>query len=145
MRYSLCNLFAFIAACAFFLLFCKESLFKWTSSRFDRGFWVAHLLSYLFWLPPVSVENINADIPLAKACVNDADKFCQKLEAGVTVLACLRERKEELSSECKSEVFERQTEASKDWRTDSELYKACEVKLESVTHSILFSCFALGC
>lgn len=85
-------------------------------------------------------ENINADVPLAKACVNDADKFCQKLDAGVTVLACLREKKDDLSSECKSEVFERQENAANDWRTDNELLKACEVRFSWFFQIIAFIC-----
>ena len=44
------------------------------------------------------------------------------------MLACLREKKEELSSECKTEVFERQAGAADDWRTDTELFKACKVR-----------------
>jgi len=44
------------------------------------------------------------------------------------VLACLREKKEELSSECNTEVFDRQAGAADNWRADTELFKACEVR-----------------
>ena len=60
--------------------------------------------------------------------MNDAEKFCKNLEAGVTVLGCLRDKKDELTSDCKAEVFERQTGAADDWRTDIELFNACEVR-----------------
>lgn len=66
-------------------------------------------------------------MPLANACVADAEKLCKDLEKGATVLACLREKKEELSADCKTEVFDRQAVAADDWRTDIELFKACEV------------------
>ena len=75
----------------------------------------------------MAAENINSDLPLAKACKADVEKLCTTLAAGTTVLACLREKKEELSSECKTEVFDRQAGAADDWRTDTELFKACQV------------------
>lgn len=79
------------------------------------------------YLAALDAGNINADLPLAKACQGDVEKLCKNLAAGTTVLACLRGKKEELSSECKTEVFERQVGAAEDWRIDSELVKACEV------------------
>lgn len=45
----------------------------------------------------------------------------------MTVLGCLREKKDELTPDCKAEVFERQAGAADDWRTDVELFKVCEV------------------
>ena len=81
--------------------------------------------------------NINADIPLATACVADAEKLCQNLEKGTTVLACLREKKEELTADCKTEVFDRQAVAADDWRTDIELFKACEVGIDTVPFASL--------
>ena len=71
--------------------------------------------------------NINADVPLATACASDAEKLCKDLGKETTVLACLRENKEQLTQDCKTEVFERQALAADDWRTDIELFTACEV------------------
>lgn len=76
----------------------------------------------------IRAGNINADLPLATACVTDAETLCKNLEKGKTVLSCLREKEQDLSAECKTEVFERQAVAADDWRTDIELFKACEVR-----------------
>ena len=86
------------------------------------------ILSVLLSQVYMAAENINSDLPLAKACKADVEKLCTTLAAGTTVLACLREKKEELSSECKTEVFDRQAGAADDWRTDTELFKACQVR-----------------
>lgn len=72
--------------------------------------------------------NINADLPLANACVADADKLCKNLAKDVTVLGCLRDNKDQLTEECKAEVFERQALGADDWRADIELFNACEVQ-----------------
>ena len=90
----------------------------------------------------MAAENINSDLPLAKACKADVEKLCTTLAAGTTVLACLREKKEELSSECKTEVFDRQAGAADDWRTDTELFKACQVRRIAYTYRATAShCF----
>ena len=49
------------------------------------------------------------------------------MDKGGHALACLRDNKDKLSDACKAEVFERQAVAADDWRTDPELFAACQV------------------
>ncbi|KAK9867536.1 hypothetical protein WJX84_008718 [Apatococcus fuscideae] len=72
-------------------------------------------------------SNINKDLPLARSCQHDVEKLCKDIRGDTNVLSCLRSKKEELSSECSDEVFERQLDAADDYRTDPALFKACEV------------------
>nr|QOL01068.1 putative extracellular protein CSOL_002 [Pseudococcomyxa simplex] len=76
-------------------------------------------------------DNINRDLPLAKACKADAEKLCAGNFEHYSILGCLREQVEELGAACKEEVFKRQAEAANDWRTDKELKEACEADVAS--------------
>eukprot|EP00884_Botryococcus_braunii_P022595 jgi/Botrbrau1/9019/Bobra.0148s0119.1 len=75
-------------------------------------------------------ENINKDLPLAKACLGDVEKLCANIQNEMSVLACLRQNKEKLSTGCSDEVFQRQQVAVDDWRTDKELFTACKGEVE---------------
>ncbi|CAL5218414.1 g90 [Coccomyxa viridis] len=75
--------------------------------------------------------NINMDLPLAKACKADAEKFCANKYENYGILGCLREQYEDLGAACKEEVFKRQAEAANDWRTDKELNEACQADVKT--------------
>eukprot|EP00884_Botryococcus_braunii_P009912 jgi/Botrbrau1/18922/Bobra.177_2s0076.1 len=72
--------------------------------------------------------NINKNLPLAEACKDDAAKLCKDEDATDpgAILPCLREHKDGLSKPCSEEVFKTQLEAAKDFRTDADLYAACD-------------------
>jgi len=80
--------------------------------------------------------NINKDIPLAVACLEDIKKLCTKddiyPEEPAAILTCLREVKEELSSGCSEEVFRTQIDAANDFRADAMLHELCEADAESL-------------
>ncbi|KAK9857617.1 hypothetical protein WJX84_000703, partial [Apatococcus fuscideae] len=73
-------------------------------------------------------ENVNANVPLAKACKEDATKFCKDadLKDPGFVLACLRDNIEALADTCKNEVFATQLQGAKDYLADADLKNACE-------------------
>eukprot|EP00884_Botryococcus_braunii_P009911 jgi/Botrbrau1/18921/Bobra.177_2s0075.1 len=73
-------------------------------------------------------SNINKNIPLAEACKDDAAKLCKDEDATDpgAILPCLREHKDGLSKPCSEEVFKTQLEAAKDFRTDADMYAACD-------------------
>lgn len=74
-------------------------------------------------------KNVNKDTPLARACKDDASKFCKDVsdtESPGSVLACLRDKKSKVTAGCKTEVFRTQQEANEDFRTDYKLYTACK-------------------
>lgn len=64
-----------------------------------------------------------------KLRTQDAEKLCKNLPSGSSLLSCLRSKKEQLTEACSAEVFQRQTDAADDWRTDVELHKACKVSV----------------
>ena len=61
---------------------------------------------------------------------------------GQTVLGCLRTNKKKLSPMCNSEIFERQEYAADDWRTDTQLAKACAVRVCCGLHLSCLHCSA---
>jgi len=75
-------------------------------------------------------SHINKDVVLARACKADVAKLCKdqsdESDPG-SVLACLRDRKAELSgAACKAEVFRTQAEVAADYRLDYKLYRMCK-------------------
>eukprot|EP00798_Chlamydomonas_sp_ICE-L_P019059 gene19059-25662_t len=74
-------------------------------------------------------DNINKDVPLAKACVEDAAKLCPEvsdLSSPGSTLQCLKEKKQKVvSKRCKSEIFRTEIEAVEDFRSDYKLRTAC--------------------
>jgi len=84
--------------------------------------------------------NINLNIPLAKACKVDADKFCNVTwffgyKAG-QVISCLRDVKDRLAPACSKQVFKVQLEAAEDYRADAMLYEACKGDAESLCSDV---------
>lgn len=80
--------------------------------------------------------NINLDLPLAKACLNDVQKLCSKLEPGESALSCLRDQKDQVSGKCASEILIRQEDAADDFRLDKELFDACQDDAQSVCSGV---------
>lgn len=73
--------------------------------------------------------NINHDVPLARACKDDAAKMCPKasdINSPGSTLACLRDSKSKLGNACKNEVFRTQLEATEDYKSDYMLFTACK-------------------
>lgn len=75
-------------------------------------------------------KNINKNIPLAKRCKKDADKFCNVTwffgyKSG-QVISCLRDVKKQVSKGCKQQLFKIQLDGAKDFRADPNLYEACK-------------------
>ncbi|GAX78146.1 hypothetical protein CEUSTIGMA_g5588.t1 [Chlamydomonas eustigma] len=75
-------------------------------------------------------SNINANIPLAKACKVDAEKSCNVTwffgyKSG-QVIACLRDIKSSLAPSCQKELFKVQKDAAEDFRSDVQLGEACK-------------------
>ncbi|GFR44890.1 hypothetical protein Agub_g6234 [Astrephomene gubernaculifera] len=85
-------------------------------------------------------SNINANVPLAKACKVDADKFCNVTwffgyKSG-QVIACLRDVKAQVSKPCKHQLFKVMQEAAKDIRADPMLYEACKEDTETLCKDV---------
>ncbi|GIL97843.1 hypothetical protein Vretimale_3387, partial [Volvox reticuliferus] len=85
-------------------------------------------------------SNINANVPLAKACKADADKFCNVTwffgyKSG-QVIACLRDVKTQVSKPCKQQLFKVMLEAAIDIRADPMLYEACKEDSDSLCKGV---------
>ncbi|KAG2452551.1 hypothetical protein HYH02_002788 [Chlamydomonas schloesseri] len=85
-------------------------------------------------------SNINANVPLAKACKIDADKFCNVTwffgyKSG-QVIACLRDVKSQVSKPCKQQLFKVMLEAAIDIRADPMLYEACKEDTETLCKGV---------
>lgn len=88
----------------------------------------------------------------AKACKDDASKFCNLTwffgEQAGQVTGCLRGVTDRLSKKCKKEVFKIKKDAADDYRADPLLYQACKVSEERGRPHILGLCVGLphwGC
>lgn len=87
-------------------------------------------------------SNINANIPLAKACKVDAEKFCNVTwffgyKSG-QIIACLRDIKKKLSPKCEREVFKVQHDAAIDFRADPLLFEACQKDADTLCKGVKF-------
>mmetsp|Transcript_34914 Transcript_34914/g.77608 ORF Transcript_34914/g.77608 Transcript_34914/m.77608 type:complete len:994 (-) Transcript_34914:752-3733(-) len=84
--------------------------------------------------------NINRNIPLAKACKLDADKFCNVTwffgyKSG-QVISCLRDVKNQVSKSCKVQLFKVMMDAAVDIRADPMLYEACKDDSENLCKGV---------
>ncbi|KAI8465216.1 MAG: hypothetical protein J3K34DRAFT_379960 [Monoraphidium minutum] len=74
-------------------------------------------------------KNINFNVPLAKACKLDAEKMCNATWFfGPTegrVIACLREAKDQVTNNCRVQLFKAQRAAARDYRADPAIREAC--------------------
>ena len=71
-------------------------------------------------------EDISLDAPLALSCEEDRKSLCPDAPwGGGAVEQCLKERRSELSTQCKLEVFRREVEESEDVRYDAFLAETC--------------------
>ncbi|CAL8082408.1 unnamed protein product [Calicophoron daubneyi] len=72
-------------------------------------------------------ESIILDPELAKACENDRRRFCSTVvEGDAKVINCLRDHREELSTECHVKVFQREELVALENRADYTLGKVCQ-------------------
>lgn len=79
-------------------------------------------------------EDYRLNYRLNKACDNEIDELCpdvcspfQGQACGGTVIACLKEKQENITSDdCKSELFKTEVKESKDVRNDAVLKEACQ-------------------
>jgi Golgi apparatus protein 1 len=80
-------------------------------------------------------NNVNADVPLARACKDDAAKICggqnDKASPG-SVVACLRGNTRKLAPACAKQVLRAQLEAADDYRLDARLRGACEASVKTL-------------
>eukprot|EP00197_Chlamydomonas_leiostraca_P010927 CAMPEP_0202884756 /NCGR_PEP_ID=MMETSP1391-20130828/41312_1 /ASSEMBLY_ACC=CAM_ASM_000867 /TAXON_ID=1034604 /ORGANISM="Chlamydomonas leiostraca, Strain SAG 11-49" /LENGTH=982 /DNA_ID=CAMNT_0049567983 /DNA_START=167 /DNA_END=3115 /DNA_ORIENTATION=+ len=81
-------------------------------------------------------SNINKNVPLARACKMDADKFCNVTwffgyKAG-QIISCLRDVKNQVSKNCKVQLFKVQLDAAQDMRADPLLWEACKDDSENL-------------
>lgn len=84
--------------------------------------------------------NINLNVPLAKACKIDAEKFCNVswffgYKTG-QVISCLRDIKDRLAPACQRLVFRVQMDAAEDYRADVQLYEACKADAETLCKDV---------
>ncbi|WIA10933.1 hypothetical protein OEZ85_011098 [Tetradesmus obliquus] len=86
-------------------------------------------------------SNINKNLPLAKACASDAEKYCKDMQwysgyRNGSVIGCLREVKDKLQAGCRKEVFKVQLDAAYDYRADQMLHEACEKDAETLCKGV---------
>ncbi|KAF6266246.1 hypothetical protein COO60DRAFT_1470052 [Scenedesmus sp. NREL 46B-D3] len=80
-------------------------------------------------------KHINKDPALARACKDDAAKFCKSVSDSSTpgsVLICLRGNQKKLTTQCKGEILRTQAEIAEDWRLDPQLYSACSASADKL-------------
>lgn len=71
-------------------------------------------------------EDMSLDTPLALMCADDRAKLCKDTAwGGGLAEQCLKERRVELSTQCKLEIFRREVEESEDVRYDAFLSDMC--------------------
>ena len=71
-------------------------------------------------------EDVSLDTPLALMCEEDRKKLCADTEwGGGATEQCLKDKRQELSTQCKLEVFRREVEESEDVRFDGFLAEKC--------------------
>ncbi|GFH23194.1 uncharacterized protein HaLaN_20773, partial [Haematococcus lacustris] len=85
-------------------------------------------------------SNINRNIPLARACKVDADKFCNVTwffgwKQG-QIISCLKDVQKQLSKPCKVQVFKVMLDAAMDVRSDPQLWAACKEDADQVCQGI---------
>ena len=71
-------------------------------------------------------QDVSLDAPLALMCEDDRAKLCADTEwGGGATEQCLKDKRAELSTQCKLEVFRREVEESEDVRYDAFLSDVC--------------------
>ncbi|GBF99737.1 hypothetical protein Rsub_12450 [Raphidocelis subcapitata] len=74
-------------------------------------------------------KNINANVPLARACKADAEKLCtntpQYGPKDGRIIACLKDARAVVSPGCRSELYKQLTATARDYRADPSLKEAC--------------------
>ena len=77
-------------------------------------------------------EDVSLDTPLALMCEEDRKKLCADTEwGGGATEQCLKDKRQELSTQCKLEVFRREVEESEDVRFDGFLAEKCGTDKEA--------------
>lgn len=83
--------------------------------------------------------NINLDLNMAADCKADAKKLCGYVKEYTfpgKVIACLREKKGDLSDKCKRRISRAQVDAADDYRLDASLYSACKADADTVCKAV---------
>lgn len=79
-----------------------------------------------------AAADIRMDRPLADACADDAAKLCAGTEPGeARVLRCLQDKREELSYECRSTLFDQEVRLAEDIDFQVPMKKACAREVTS--------------
>ena len=77
-------------------------------------------------------EDVSLDTPLALMCEDDRKKLCAETEwGGGATEQCLKDKRQELSTQCKLEVFRREVEESEDVRFDGFFAEKCSADKEA--------------
>ncbi|KAL4418908.1 hypothetical protein ABPG77_004061 [Micractinium sp. CCAP 211/92] len=78
-----------------------------------------------------TASNVNANLPIAKACKKDIGELCSKVspEDEGAVLGCLRRRRKKLRGKCEALVFQLEQASSDDYRLDTPLVAACKADI----------------
>eukprot|EP00879_Flechtneria_rotunda_P000602 GHRR01000712.1.p1 GENE.GHRR01000712.1~~GHRR01000712.1.p1 ORF type:complete len:883 (+),score=207.41 GHRR01000712.1:2504-5152(+) len=86
-----------------------------------------------------SSKHINRDISLARACKDDAAKFCKDVDDNKSpgsVLLCLRANQKKVATPCKGEILRTQAEIAADFRLDPKLYDTCHGSVEQLCKDV---------
>ncbi|GAB4823102.1 hypothetical protein N2152v2_010148 [Parachlorella kessleri] len=84
----------------------------------------------VFYFVKMEVNDYRNDVVLAEACKADVDQFCQNVGPGEgRVHACLRERLEELSPDCRREQLKLMVLQARDVRLRPKLQRLCSEEL----------------
>ncbi|XP_068684167.1 Golgi apparatus protein 1-like [Montipora foliosa] len=82
----------------------------------------------IFRLAELSSDDFHLDRPLYYACIDDRERFCEKIPSGEgRVYKCLKKHKKEetMSDECREKLRERQKVEAKDPKANYPLMKNC--------------------
>ncbi len=94
------------------------------------------------------VQDFEANIALAAACRDDADKFCKEKKDGAEVHACLREHSAELQDDCRKEEMRLEAKEAENINLSANLLRACRDERQSFCGSVapggarVFRCLA---
>jgi len=84
-------------------------------------------------------SNINQDPVLARACKEDANKFCKDLSMATEpgkIITCLMDKKEDLMPKCKKVIVQRQIDATRTVDADAPLLEDCKEDLDTICADI---------
>jgi len=82
-------------------------------------------------------EDIRLNIPLADACFDDRQSYCEHVQPGsAAVIRCLQDQRENLSFECRATLFDQEVRMSENIDFQYPLQKQCKEELNNFCQDV---------